>query len=155
MCVPYRIVGDTSSLTNQNNPKALRVELGGHRRGWQGMPLLETPCPFILASLPPRPPNFFFFFNFPLIASPYQWGPPIKTDQPYYWSSGLENRVAPSQQLVFKSLPSSIKARMAQKANPTSLDLPIPTHVGRRGQGGVKSLTFCYISKRSTVGKSL
>ena len=110
--IPYCMAWDTSGLTNQNNPK---LNFSGTRRGWPWMPILQTLDSFI-PWFPPSSSQLFFFFNFPLIASPYPLVPPINTYQPYHWYSGLENRVATSQQPVFKSLPSSITARMPPKS---------------------------------------
>lgn len=127
------VCSSSGTLTEQvtRNPrfscesKLFALNLGGTGPGWRWMPLLgDTLClhPLFISLLLPT----FFFFYLPSIASPYQSVPPINPYRPDHWYSGLENRVSPSQQPVFKLLSLNINARMPQQANPKSMNLCIP-----------------------------
>lgn len=103
-----------SGLTNQKQSESSACwTWGGTKCGWQGMSLLDTLCPFIPCF--PSPSHFFFFFKLSLNSFSLSMSATINTHQPHYCYPGLENWVAPSQQPVFKSLPSSLKHECHKK----------------------------------------
>lgn len=94
--------------------KLCMLNLGGHQVWVTGDVIIRHTLslhPLLPLPLPP----FFFFFKLSLNSFSLSMSATINTHQPHYCYPGLENWVAPSQQPVFKSLPSSMKHECHKK----------------------------------------